>query len=108
MPFTLTLPVSETDPVVVGSTSEIENDTEEQKTDENQNFAGRHPEFNFSEEGDTEDVDCQDDGDNNRTDCAYSSASLMVESNYSSHSPPDGNIDTPIGVPVCDDDDGRD
>lgn len=66
-PPILTLPVSETDSVLVGATSEIENDTEEQKTDENQDFAGRHPEFDLSKEGDTENVDCQNDSDDDGT-----------------------------------------
>lgn len=66
-PARLTLPVSETDPVVVGSTSEIEDDTQKQKTNEDQNLARGHPEFNLSEEGDTENVDDQDNNNDDRT-----------------------------------------
>lgn len=73
----LTLPVSETDPVVVGSTSEIEDDTQKEKTNEDQNLARGHPEFNLSEEGDTEDVDGQDNNNDDRAEKAIDESRNM-------------------------------
>lgn len=44
----LTFPVSEADPVVSGTTSQVEDDTEKQKADQNQDLAGTHPEFDLT------------------------------------------------------------
>jgi hypothetical protein len=57
----LTLPVSETNSVMGRSASEIKDDTEQQKTNEDEYLAGGHPELDLSEEGDTEDVDSKND-----------------------------------------------
>jgi hypothetical protein len=98
----LTLPVSETDPVVVGSTSEIEDDTEKEKTNEDQNLASGHPEFNLSEERDTENVYGQDDNNDDRAEKAIDESKNIETVARWHHSPPDGNVDAPVRVPVSD------
>jgi hypothetical protein len=46
------------------SASEIKDDTEQQKTNEDEHLAGGHPELDLSEEGDTEDVDGHNNDNN--------------------------------------------
>lgn len=48
------------------SASEIEDDTEQQETDQDEYLARGHPELDFSEERDAENVDSHDNDDNNR------------------------------------------
>ena len=77
-------PISEPDPVSFGTTTEIDDDSEDDQTDNSEDLDGRSDKLGFSIPFDAQEVDRADQDEKDRD--------------------PDGRVDLLIRVPVGDDD----